>query len=102
MIPEQYKAFKERFAEVMDVYDKLGDKIHQYGSLDEKTRRLIKLAYAIAIGSEGGTHAQVRKALASGISKDEIYHTLLLGLQAIGFAKTVAGFTWINDILREK
>ncbi len=103
MTPEQYKQFREKFPKIMKLYDEMGSEIHELGPLDEKTRRLIKLAYAIAVGSEGGTHAHVRKALETGCTEDEILHVLLLALQSIGFPKTVAAFTWINDILaREK
>lgn len=101
MLPEQYKQFREKFPQIMKLYDELGNAVHEHGPLDEKTRRLVKLAYAIALGSEGGTHAQVRKALDAGCTEDEIFHVLLLALQTMGFAKTVAAFTWINDVLKE-
>ncbi len=99
MLPEQYQRFREKFPEIMKLYDEMGSSIHEHGPLDEKTRRLVKLAYSIALGSEGATHAQVRKALAAGCTEDEIFHVLLLALQAVGFARTVAAFTWINDVL---
>ncbi len=102
MLPEQYKQFREKFPKIMKLYDEMGNEIHELGALDEKTRRLVKLAYAIAIGSEGATHAHVRKALNAGCTEDEIFQVLLLGLQTVGFAKTVAAFTWINDMLRQE
>ena len=102
MIPKTFLDFKEKFPEIIEYYDKLADKTHTIGPLDDKTRRLIKLTYAIAIGSEGGTHAQVRKALKNAISEEEIYQTVLLGLTTIGFPRTHAAFTWVNDVLYKK
>ena len=102
MIPQTFFDFKEIFPSILVAYDQLADLTHTIGPLDEKTRRLVKLTYAIAIGSEGATHAHVRKALKSGVSHDELYHVLLLGLTILGFPKTHAAYTWINDVLADK
>ncbi|MHA1946672.1 MAG: carboxymuconolactone decarboxylase family protein [Candidatus Hodarchaeales archaeon] len=101
MLPQTYLDFKERFAEIIGKYDELGGKIHDFGPLDVRSRRLVALAYAIALGTEGGTHAQVRKALKNGVSEEELFHVMLLGLPALGLARTVAGYSWIQDILKK-
>jgi hypothetical protein len=41
--------------ELWQRFTALADACHEAGPLDEKTRRLIKLALAIAAGTEGGT-----------------------------------------------
>ena len=99
MIPEKYKKFKEEFPEIISAYDALGDKIHEIGPLDEKTRRLIRLAYSISINTEGNVHSQTRKALEAGCSKEEIIQVLLLGLLSNDLSKTVAAYYWILDII---
>ncbi|MHA2239599.1 MAG: carboxymuconolactone decarboxylase family protein [Candidatus Hodarchaeales archaeon] len=101
MLPQTYLDFKERFTEIIEKYDELGGKIHDFGPLDVRSRRLVALAYAIALGTEGGTHAQVRKALENDISEEELFHVMLLGLPALGLARTVAGYSWIQDILKK-
>ncbi len=99
LLPEKYLEFKEKFGSIIEKYDELSDFIYKNGPLDEKTLRLIKLAYALSSGSEGSVHAQVRKSKEQGITKDELFHVLTLGLISLGLPKTVAGYTWINETI---
>ena len=73
-------------------------KAGQEGPLDAKAQRLIKLAIAIGALREGAIRANVRKALAMGITKAEIEQVIALATSTVGFPGTVAVFTWINDI----
>jgi len=41
---------------------------HETGPLDEKSRRLVKLALSVGAGLEGGTHSAAWSALQSGIT----------------------------------
>jgi alkylhydroperoxidase/carboxymuconolactone decarboxylase family protein YurZ len=54
--------------ELWQRFTALADACHNAGPLDEKTRRLVKLALSIASGTEGGTHSAVRHAKEAGIS----------------------------------
>jgi 4-carboxymuconolactone decarboxylase len=71
------------------------------GPIDEKSRRLIKLAVSVGALREGALRANVRKALAMGITRDEIDQVIALAAGTIGFPGTVAVFTWINDIYQK-
>ena len=70
----------------------------QGGSLDEKTRRLVKLAPAVGAGLEGGTHLAVRNALAAGVNPEEQARALL-GITTIGFPATMRALPWVGDNL---
>jgi 4-carboxymuconolactone decarboxylase len=80
----------------------LGDAVHKAGSLDDKTRQLVKLAMTVGAQLEGATHSHARRALEMGISPDEIRHVVLLVMTTLGFPSTVAAYTWIGDVLSEK
>lgn len=89
-LPEIYQQFKQRFPEAAKAYDTLAANCHQWGPLDEKERRLIKLGIAIGLSSEGGVRSHTRRALAEGISPDELRHAVLMALTTTGFPAMTA------------
>jgi alkylhydroperoxidase/carboxymuconolactone decarboxylase family protein YurZ len=98
-LPPRVEDFRTQFADVWKAFTELGDQCHKAGPLDEKTRRLVKLALCVGAGLEGGTHSAVRNALASGCTDEELRHVAVLGTSTIGFPATVRALTWINDCL---
>lgn len=96
-LPKPVENFRTRNPEVWKAFTNLGDKCHEAGPLEEKTRRLIKVALCIAAGLEGGTHSAVRAALISGCTLEEIRHVAVLGTSTIGLPATVRALTWIDD-----
>lgn len=67
------------------------------GPLDARTVRLIKLGIAIGALREGAIHSSVRKALAEGVSAEEIEQVVALGAGTLGLPSTVAVFAWIKE-----
>ena len=59
----------------------------------------MKLAFAAGAGLEGAVHSHTRRALAEGITADELRHVPLLAMPTLGFPKAVALMTWIEDLL---
>ena len=98
-LPEAVEIFRREYPDVWKAFTELGDKCHKAGPLDEKTRRLVKLALCVGAGLEGGSHSAVRNALASGCTADEIRHVAVLGTSTIGLPATIRAFTWISDYL---
>ena len=86
--------------QLWDAYSKLGEEVAHAGPLDERARRLVKLALAIGCGSEGAVHSHVRRARAEGCSDDEIHHVAILAIPTLGLPRAMAARTWINDILK--
>lgn len=101
-LPKPYVEFRERFPELAEAYDKLGDAAHQSGPLDEKARQLVKLALSVGAGNEGAVHSHTRRALEAGASHEEIFHVLALAVTSIGFPPTVRAYTWVTDELSRK
>jgi alkylhydroperoxidase/carboxymuconolactone decarboxylase family protein YurZ len=95
--PHAYQDFIQRYPRLAKAWE-MSAQAGQEGPLDAKTQRFIKLAIAIGALREGAIRANVRKALAMGISKAEIEQVIALATGTVGFPGTVAVFTWINDI----
>lgn len=98
-LPKAFLSFRKQFPAVVEAYEALGAAAHQSGPLDDKTRELAKLAIAIGARQEGAVHSHTHRALEAGASRDEIMNVLALAVTSIGFAPTVAAYTWINDAL---
>lgn len=64
-------------------------------------RRLIKLGIAIGSESEGAIKSHARRALAIGVTPDEIRHAVLLGLTTIGFPKMIAALNWVHKAFEQ-
>ena len=79
-------------------FQRLGEEASRAGPLDERTRRLVHLAYAIAADSEGAAHSHARRALHDGISGEELDHVALLAVTTIGWSGAIKGLSWVRDI----
>ncbi len=101
-LPKQFQKFIEDYPEVAKAYEQLGTAVHNSGTLDNKTRALIKLAISTGARMEGAVHSHTRKALEAGLSKDEIKQTILLALPTIGLPSTMAAMSWVQDITDRK
>jgi len=101
-LPKHFTAFQKAYPNVASAYEQFGAAVHAAGPLDARTRTLVKCAIAIAAGLEGGTHAQVRKALDAGVSADELRHVALLAMPTIGFPAAMAAMSWIDDLAGSK
>lgn len=96
--PKTYKQFTTEFPELAEAWRKIADAGKQ-GPLDEKTARLVKLGIAVGAFREGSVHASVRKAIALGITREEIKQVLALAAGTLGMPSVVAAFTWVEDTL---
>lgn len=100
-LPKRFQKFVTDYPKVARAYEALGDEVHAAGTLDEKTRALVKLAISVGGRLEGAVHAHVRRAVAVGVEPEEIRHTVLLSLSTIGLPSMMAAFSWVDDVLTE-
>ena len=96
--PQIHEEFVARFPDLGAAWKSIR-KEEEAGPLDEKTVRLVKLGLDIGARREGAIHAAVRKALAAGISREEIEQVVSLAAGTIGLPATVAAYTWVHDVL---
>jgi alkylhydroperoxidase/carboxymuconolactone decarboxylase family protein YurZ len=101
-LPTHYAKNKEAFPAYFEALEKLGETLREFSPLTDKTMCLINLAAAAAIQSEGSVHSHTRRAMENGASPEEIRHAILLLTSTIGFPRTMAAMSWVNDLLPEK
>lgn len=98
-LPDVYEESKQRFPEVAKAFDALAVSCHQWGPLDEKTRRLVKLGIAIGLSSKGAVKSHTRRALEEGISPDELRHTVLMAVTTAGYPAMIAAMKWVDEVI---
>ena len=98
-LPKPYQAFRIDHPSVYAAYEALGAAIANAGPLDAKTRELIKIGMAAANGSETGVESHVHRALDAGATEREIEHTVMLGINVLGFSTMMASLTWARQAI---
>ncbi len=101
-LPAQYVGIQKKYKGVIKAVENLGKATKAAGPLNEKTARLIQLAAAASVRSEGSVHSHVRRALAAGAKPDEIRHAIILLTSTIGFPNVSAALSWAEDVLEKK
>ena len=81
-------------------FQQLGEASSGAGPLNERERRLVHLAFAIAADSQGATHSHTRRAIAEGLEATELDHVALLAITTLGWPHAIRGLSWIRDITR--
>ena len=99
-LPETASHVAREHPDLWGSFQRLGEAASRAGPLDERTRRLVHLAYAIATDSHGATHSHARRALADGISAEELDHVALLAVTTLGWSGAIKGLTWVRDVTR--
>lgn len=90
----------EEHPDLWKALQQLGEASADAGPLDARTRRLVGLAFAIASDSEGATHSHARRALAEGVSPEELHHVAYLAITTLGWPHAIRGLTWVQDLTR--
>ena len=96
--PQTYVSFVRRFPKLEVAWRAMAE-AEQEGPLDERTQRLVKLGISIGAMREGAVHSNVRKALAIGVTSEEIMQIVALAASNLGMPATVAVYSWVRDIL---
>ena len=99
--PKRYQDFIRRYPRLGDAWDAIND-AGADGPIEERTRRLIKLAVAVGAMREGAVNSNVRKALAIGISVEEIEQVVALSAGTLGLPSTVAVYSWVSDCIAKE
>ncbi len=100
-MPEPFQKFEREHAKVHQAYEALAAAAHESGPLDERTRRLVKLAISVGARLEGAVRSHAWQAKDVGVPEAEIDHVVLLSLTTIGLPSMVAARTWVASALAE-
>ena len=98
-LPDVYVRFRDRHPEVARAVDALGAATEAAGGLDPREQRLVKLGLAVGALAEGAVRSNVRKALAAGVSEDDIRQVAVLAISTAGFPAAIAATRWIEEVL---
>jgi len=96
-LPPMAREVFDQHPELWESYKRLGTAVSSAGPLELRERRLVHLAMAIAIGSEGATHSHARRAIEEGCTVDQLEHVALLGITTLGWPQAIRGLSWIRD-----
>jgi alkylhydroperoxidase/carboxymuconolactone decarboxylase family protein YurZ len=86
--------------ELWRAFQALGAATGAAGPLSEREQRLVNLALAIGGDSEGASHSHSRRALAEGLSAEEIEHVAFLAITTLGWPQAIRALTWIRDVTK--
>jgi alkylhydroperoxidase/carboxymuconolactone decarboxylase family protein YurZ len=100
-LPQPFEDVQSHHPKVLQAYEALASAAHEAGPLDERTRRLVKLAIAVGARLEGAVRSHTWQAKERGISEAEIDHVVLLSLTTIGLPSMVAARTWVASALSQ-
>lgn len=85
-IQKNLKYFTDNHEDIYKAYNAYGKAIDEDGGpLEEKTRRLIKVAVSATIQNQYSLTTHIKKAFKAGCTLEEIEHTLLLIAPTVGF-----------------
>ena len=101
-LPEPFQKLRQDHPKVHQAYEALANAVHEAGPLDERTRRLVKLAISVGARLEGAVRSHAWQARDVGVSDAEMDHVVLLSLTTIGLPSTVAARTWVASALAEE
>ncbi len=101
-LPGIYEKFSHEFPEIAEKYKQLGIVCRSAGPLDQKAQDLVKLGISIGLGSQGAVRSHTRKALASGATREEIIHVVMLSLTTTGFPNMIASLGGVEEVLEKE
>src|SRR2546428_13680301 len=96
-LPKPIEEIRRLYPTVWKAFNDLGNRCHEAGPLDEKSRRLVKLALSIGAGLEGATHSAVRSARKAGIKQEEIDHVAGVAVRTFGPPSATPALTLMCD-----
>jgi len=96
-LPGTFKRFAERFPELVQAHEQVAKAIDAEGHFDAKTTALIKIGICLGAGLESAMRSHVRRATQAGASVGEIEQAIVLGMNTVGFPRTVAAWSWAHE-----
>ncbi len=96
-LPGTFKRFAARFPELVENHERTAKAIDAEGHLDERTSALIKIGISLGAGLESALRSHVRRAAEAGATVAQIEQAIALGMNTIGFPRTVAAWSWAHE-----
>lgn len=95
--PKTFRDFIARFPALGEAHQRVGREVESLGPLDAKGCALVKVGICLGAGLESALRSHVRRAAQAGATREEIEQAILLGMNTVGFPRTVAAWSWANQ-----
>jgi alkylhydroperoxidase/carboxymuconolactone decarboxylase family protein YurZ len=99
-VPGTYLEFVQRFPSLGRAHESIAGAVESAGPLDAKSLALIKIGICLGAGLESALRSHVRRAMQHGATSVEIEQAILLGMNTVGFPRTVAAWSWAMEQFR--
>jgi len=96
-LPKTFLDFAQRFPDLAQAHQQMGEAARHAGPLDERTQHLVKIGICLGAGLESAMRSHVRRAIAAGATREQIEHAVALGMTTCGFPRTVAAWRWVGE-----
>ena len=96
-VPGTYKFFVSKYPALGRAHENIATAVEAAGPLDAKTLALIKIGICVGAGLESALRSHVRRATQHGATPVEIEQAILLGMNTVGFPRTVAAWSWAQE-----
>lgn len=96
-MPGTYKAFVGKYPALGRAHEGVAKAVDAAGPLDAKTLALIKIGICVGAGLESALRSHVRRAMQHGAGEAEVEQAILLGMNTVGFPRTVAAWSWARE-----
>jgi alkylhydroperoxidase/carboxymuconolactone decarboxylase family protein YurZ len=96
-MPPFANQFRTSHPGIWQAFSELAGACHESGPLDEKSRRLVKVALCVGAAVEGGTHSAARNARTAGVTQEELDHVAILAITTLGFPAAMRALAWLTD-----
>ena len=96
-VPGTYKEFVRRFPSLGRAHEDIAKAVEEAGPLDAKTLALVKIGICVGAGLESALRSHVRRAMQHGATPAEVEQAILLGMNTVGFPRTVAAWSWAQE-----
>lgn len=96
-VPGTYKEFVKKFPALGRAHESIAKSVEEAGPLDAKTLALVKIGICVGAGLESALRSHVRRAMQHGATAAEVEQAVLLGMNTVGFPRTVAAWSWAKQ-----
>jgi AhpD family alkylhydroperoxidase len=96
-LPGTFKAFVGKYPALGRAHEEVARAVEAAGPLGKKELALVKIGIALGAGLESAVKSHVRRARQAGATAEEVEQAILLGMNTVGFPRTVAAWSWAQE-----
>jgi AhpD family alkylhydroperoxidase len=93
-LPGVYQRIVNEYPAIAAAHDEMAQAVEGVGPLDAKTCSLIKIGISVGAGLESAVRSHVRRATQAGATREEVTQAIFLGMNTVGFPRTVSAWSW--------